>query len=37
MNLDIEAGARILEERVNLGQDALAYFRASSLLLKAGV
>lgn len=36
-NLDIEADARLLHERLNIAQEAIDYFRASSALLKAGV
>ena len=36
-NLDIEADARMLRERLNLCEEAVDYFRASSALLKAGV
>jgi Phosphatidylinositol 3- and 4-kinase len=35
--IDIEADARLLRERLNLCQEAVDYFRASSTLLKAGV
>jgi hypothetical protein len=35
--LDIEADARMLSERLNICQEAIDYFRASSALLKAGV
>jgi hypothetical protein len=34
--LDIEADVRILEERLNICQEALDHFRAASALLKAG-
>lgn len=37
MNLNIEKDASLLEERFNICQDALDYFRASSSILKAGV
>jgi hypothetical protein len=37
LNLDIEADARLLRERLNLDSSAVDYFRASSRLLKAGV
>ena len=37
MNLNIDKDARLLEERFNICQDALDYFRASSSILKAGV
>lgn len=36
-NLDIEADARLLRERLSLCEEAVDYFRASSSLLKAGV
>lgn len=36
-DLDIEADVRLLRERLNLCQEAVDYFRASSALLKAGV
>lgn len=36
-NLDIEADARMLRERLNICEEAVDYFRASSALLKAGV
>lgn len=36
-NLDIEADARLLRERLNVGAKAIDYFRASSRFLKAGV
>jgi hypothetical protein len=36
-SLDIEADARVLSEVLNIGQDAVDYFRASSSLLKAGI
>jgi hypothetical protein len=37
MNLDIEADALMLKERLNICQEAIDIFRASNLLLKAGV
>lgn len=37
LNLDIEADARVLHERLNIGEKAIDNFRASSMLLKAGV
>lgn len=37
LGLDIEADARLLSERLNICQEAIDYFRASSSLLKAGV
>jgi hypothetical protein len=37
MNLDIEADARMLKERLNIPDRNLEYFRASSKLLKAGI
>lgn len=37
LNLDIEADARLLRERLSICEDAIDNFRASSLLLKAGV
>jgi len=37
LDLDIEADARMLQERLNICQEAVDYFRASSSLLKAGV
>lgn len=37
LNLDIEADVRLLQERLNIGSDAIDYFRASSKLLQAGV
>jgi len=37
MNLDIEKDARILQERLNICEEAIDCFRASSALLKAGV
>jgi hypothetical protein len=37
LDLDIEADARLLSERLNICQEAIDYFRASSSLLKAGV
>lgn len=36
-NLDIEADVKLLQDRLNLCQEAVDYFRASSTLLKAGV
>ena len=36
-NLDIEKDARMLREQINLCEEAVDYFRASSALLKAGV
>lgn len=36
-NLDIEADAQMLRERLNICEEAVDYFRASSALLKAGV
>jgi len=36
-NLDIEADARLLRDRLNICEEAVDYFRASSALLKAGV
>jgi len=36
-NLDIEADAQILRDKLNICQEAIDYFRASSSLLKAGV
>jgi hypothetical protein len=36
-NLDIEADAQLLRDELNIGQEAIDYFRASSALLKAGV
>ena len=36
-NIDIEADACLLRDRLNLCQEAIDYFRASSTLLKAGV
>jgi hypothetical protein len=36
-NLDIEADAKLLHERLSIAQEAIDYFRASSSLLKAGV
>jgi hypothetical protein len=35
-NLDIAKDARILQERLNIGREALDYFYASSSILKAG-
>lgn len=35
--MDIESDARLLRERLNLCEEAVDYFRASSALLKAGV
>ena len=35
--LDIEADALMLKERLNICEEAIDYFRASSLILKAGV
>jgi hypothetical protein len=37
LNLDIEADARLLHERLNICEEAIDIFRASSSLLKAGV
>jgi hypothetical protein len=37
LNLDIEADARLLRERLNICEEAIDIFRASSSLLKAGV
>ncbi len=37
LNLDIEADARMLKERLNIPERALDYFRASSKILQAGV
>eukprot|EP01083_Nonionella_stella_P087202 242499_1 len=37
LNLDIEADARMLKERLNIPDRALDYFRASSKLLQAGI
>jgi hypothetical protein len=37
LDLDIEADARMLTERLNICQEAVDFFRASSSLLKAGV
>mmetsp|Transcript_5639 Transcript_5639/g.7729 ORF Transcript_5639/g.7729 Transcript_5639/m.7729 type:complete len:781 (-) Transcript_5639:144-2486(-) len=37
LNLDIEADCRMLQERLNIGTEALDYFRSSSKLLQAGV
>jgi hypothetical protein len=37
LNLDIEADARMLKERLNIPERALDYFRASSKLLQAGI
>lgn len=37
LDLDIEADARILSERLNICQEAIDFFRASSSILKAGV
>jgi hypothetical protein len=37
LKLDIESDARLLRERLNICEDALDYFRASSSVLKAGV
>ena len=36
-NIDIDADACLLRDRLNLSQEAIDYFRASSTLLKAGV
>lgn len=36
-NLDIEAEAKLLHEQLNICEEAIDYFRASSALLKAGV
>lgn len=36
MNLDIEEDAKMLRDRLNIGDEALAYFYASSSILKAG-
>lgn len=36
-SLDIEADAQLLRDQLNIGQEAIDYFRASSALLKAGV
>jgi len=36
LNLDIESDARMLRDRLNICNDALAYFYASSSILKAG-
>lgn len=35
--MDFEAAAHLLRERLNNCEEAVAYFRASSTLLKAGV
>jgi hypothetical protein len=37
MRLDVEADARLLREHLNICEEAVDYFRASSALLKAGV
>jgi len=37
LNLDIEADVRLLQERLNMGNDVIDYFRASCYVLKAGV
>jgi hypothetical protein len=37
LELDVEADARMLRERLNICQQAVDYFRASSRLLQAGV
>lgn len=37
LDLDIESDARMLSERLNICQEAIDYFRASSSILKAGV
>lgn len=37
LNLDIEADARVLQEDLGIGKEAVDYFRASSTLLQAGV
>mmetsp|Transcript_31166 Transcript_31166/g.45622 ORF Transcript_31166/g.45622 Transcript_31166/m.45622 type:complete len:756 (+) Transcript_31166:646-2913(+) len=37
LKLDIEADCRMLQERLNIGTEALDYFRSSSKLLQAGV
>ena len=37
LNLDIEADVRLLQERLNMQNDVLDYFRASCNVLKAGV
>jgi hypothetical protein len=36
-NLDIESDARLLREQLNICEEAVDYFRASSAVLKAGV
>ena len=35
--MDIEADVRMLQERLNMQNDVLDYFRSSCLILKAGV
>lgn len=37
LGLDIEADVRLLQERLNMQNDVLDYFRSSCLILKAGV
>uniref|UniRef100_A0A6U5NS36 Uncharacterized protein n=1 Tax=Grammatophora oceanica TaxID=210454 RepID=A0A6U5NS36_9STRA len=37
LNLDIDKDARMLKERLNISEEALGYFRASSKLLQEGV
>jgi len=37
LNLDIAQDARVLNERLNIGREALDYFCASSSILKAGI
>lgn len=37
LGLDIEADVRMLQERLNMQNDVLDYFRSSCLILKAGV
>eukprot|EP00980_Cylindrotheca_fusiformis_P008877 scaffold1900_cov123-Cylindrotheca_fusiformis.AAC.3 len=37
LGLDIEGDAQLLQERLNIGRDAIDYFCASSSILKAGI
>lgn len=37
LNLDIDADARLLKERLGMGNDVLDYFRVSCMILKSGV
>lgn len=37
LDLDIEGDARLLQERLNIGREAIDYFCASSSILKAGI